>query len=238
MRCLLFLIRRDSVKIQKGAIGTGFAYGINVTQMAKNVIVDSVKIDSIQIGVRFAQGCNGEIRRSLIQTCSKIGIEVYDADVVIKENMLYRNQTGILIHRQYTSLNTTNFVLKNTFYKNSTGLRLSIARDFLIKGNVFNRNSRVGLSLNARYSDKTRVVQYNNFLENQLHLSYNDGNKRDLLAINNWWNETDADSIAEKLWDQNDDPEKNKGRIVYIPFLQEPVDTAGANSQWIITEEP
>ncbi|RMD97321.1 MAG: hypothetical protein D6814_09715 [Calditrichaeota bacterium] len=78
-------------------------------------------------------------------------------------------------------------------------------------------------------------LQYNNFENNKYHISFGTTGDWNLSAPYNWWGTVNPDSIAKRIFD-GQDRSNYSGTVNFVPFLTQPVDTAGAVTRWDVPE--
>lgn len=113
------------------------------------------------------------------------------------------------------------FVSNNITNSNNIGIYLRGTSDNNLTYNEVSNNV-YGISTETRYGiySKNNLIKYNNIYENT---SYNFDNNQayDVNAEYNWWGTTDANAIAEKIYDYYDN--NSVGVVDYNPWLTEPV---------------
>jgi len=77
-----------------------------------------------------------------------------------------------------------------------------------------------------RGKEMPRFEDNNIFANNTYNFSLGEGQERDVTVTGNWWGSTKRESIAERMYDRSKD--KSLSKILYEPFLSEPVRNTGA----------
>ena len=84
----------------------------------------------------------------------------------------------------------------------------------------------VDFDLLNRGKEMPRFEGNNIFANRTYNFSLGEGQERDITVAGNWWGSSKRETIAELMYDRSKDNSLSK--ILYEPFLPEPVRNAGA----------
>ncbi len=181
---------------------------IQVTSGHSTIIANS--ISGASIGV-YALG-DATIEKNLIVNCLS-GIQPYESDVVIRNNVLSNNYRGI-----YIDCTEGSALIELNLIANSTRSGVDIASQATIRNNTFTANVAAITLYEVDSSDVTIV--YNNIENCTQHSIYLLRTTGNFDVTNNWWGTTDAQAINLTIYDYKYD--FNLGKVNFVPFLTEP----------------
>lgn len=157
------------------------------------------------------------------------GINVYSGSPVISDNYIEgASNTGIS-----TGDNSgETIIVRNTIINNCYGVKASYATQ-TIEGNLFN-NNQVGIwgggtilnntiensEIAIRRPLSPSIIRYNNIVGYSQNSIYMKLDCSEVDATYNWWGTTDAEAIAQSIYDFEDD--YNLAKVNFEPFLTEP----------------
>ncbi|MBZ0263639.1 right-handed parallel beta-helix repeat-containing protein [bacterium] len=116
----------------------------------------------------------------------------------------------------FTSVNQ--LTENNINHNDGRGLYFQSRIDLNAAHNTVVGNSSHGLEVYS--SSTTLIFQNSTFFDNGTHDLVNNSNQP-FTAHSNWWNSTDADFIAQRIYDFNDN--NQRGLVTFEPFLEAPV---------------
>lgn len=159
------------------------------------------------------------------------GVMIHYADVRISDTLFRNNNRGL-------HYNTANLLVEHsTFTGNRIGIRfMRFEGDVRIRHNEISGNDTgvlfVRQHVNAvdfdrlNRGDKVPRFERNNIADNRAYnFSLGEGQDRDLNVSGNWWGGMTREAVGELMYDRSKD--EGLSRIIYEPFLTEPVPAAG-----------
>ena len=175
-------------------------------------------------------------RGNIIENCrfeyAFAGVMIHYADVRISDSVFQHNNRGI--HYNTADLNVDHC----SFIDNRIGIRfMRLEGNVLIANNDISRNdigvlfvrqhvNAVDFDLLNRGKEMPRFEGNNIFANRTYNFSLGEGQERDITVAGNWWGSIKRETIAELMYDRSKDNSLSK--ILYEPFLPEPVRNAGA----------
>lgn len=213
-------IGNATLTIEPGVQVFGNSYALEIYGFGKlqaigtresNIYLDNLQIKGAsvdefnQIHIEFCRIDGGRIdsafgtqslilRDSVIRNISSIALFPV-TDCYIEKNLFY-NSHGISI----TNYSNTKIITNNVFYKQ---------KYYAIKTIFTGNPSHV-------------VVKYNSFLStDRIALSLASDIDSQMIAVDNFWNTTDIQTIDSMIWDRKDDL-STPTYISYLPYLTEP----------------
>lgn len=175
-------------------------------------------------------------RGNVIENCrfeyAFAGVMIHYADVKISDSIFQNNNRGV--HYNTADLNIDHC----TFIENRIGIRfMRLEGNVLIANNDISRND-IGVLFVRQHvnavdferlnhgKEMPRFVGNNIFANRTYNFSLGEGQERDVTVAGNWWGATKRETIAELMYDGSKD--KSLSKILYEPFLSEPVRNTGA----------
>jgi hypothetical protein len=201
----------DNYIRNNGTWGMFIGYS-NISSGIKNSIITNNIIYNNTEGGIFLVGNHNTISNNIISN-NEYGIstEYADTNVNIYNNVLIENETGVIMKE----LNyAEGRIDSNHFYSNSKAIEITDEElhNYSIMHNTFLNNSSVLIEIEI---GDNLSIHNNNFFSKSLIL--NNLSSSDIQAENNYWYETDINSIALKIYDYFDNFEL--GQVIYEPIL-------------------
>jgi len=183
--------------------------------------------------VQFLAADHGNVIENCRFEYAFAGVMIHYADVKISDTIFQNNNRGV-------HYNTANLSIDHcSFIDNRIGIRfMRLEGNVLITNNDISRNdigvlfvrqhvNAVDFDLLNRGKEMPRF-EGNNILANRTYnFSLGEGQERDVMVAGNWWGAAKSETIAEMMYDHSKD--KSLSKIIYEPFLSEPVRNTGAS---------
>ena len=145
------------------------------------------------------------------------GIVLYDSNEVICGNEFSDTSQAIYVG----GANCAPIIQRNLIVKNNYGIVVPSSTGIfspIIRNNTIANNSiAIGI---AGGGNPSPTIIYNNIYGSTDHNFHLTNIKNNINATQNWWGTTDAQAIAQTIFDYKKD--FNLGNVTFVPFLTEP----------------
>ncbi|UFS70315.1 right-handed parallel beta-helix repeat-containing protein [Geomonas sp. RF6] len=140
-----------------------------------------------------------------------------ESDLTVKGSSIHDNKGGINFRASRVAI-TGNSIKDNKFF----GLWAKEKSLGEVSGNEITGNYK---GIYIYRSEGTRIHHNNIYKNSEYDMAIADEQESDVAAAQNWFGSTDRTEIAAHLYDKESDP--TVARIVFEPFLKEPVQVSG-----------